>query len=252
MSTTRPRALIVGASSGIGAATARRLAQAGYDLCVTARRESLLRELVAGLPAGDHLIHAGDYSQSETFEYIDRLITEYWGTLDVLVNSAGVSDAVNPLSTPFEQWRWSMDMMIHGAVRMSSLVVRHMKDGGRMIHVTSIHAHRVEAGSCAYGMAKAAIEQWCRSLALELAPRGILVNAVAPGFIDTPMSSATGSNELESDWFRRNYVEGHHLPLKRAGKPEEVAGVIAFLVGPDATYITGQTLVVDGGLTITF
>ncbi|MEP0762230.1 MAG: SDR family oxidoreductase, partial [Chloroflexota bacterium] len=81
---------------------------------------------------------------------------------------------------------------------------------------------------------------------------GILVNAIAPGFIDTPMSAATGVNELHTDWFRQNYVEGHHLPLRRPGRPEEIAGVALFLAGPDASYLTGQTLVVDGGLTITF
>ena len=100
-------------------------------------------------------------------------------------------------------------------------------------------------------MAKAAIEQYCRSLAVELADRRILVNAIAPGFIDTPMSCDSGVNELDSDWFRTNYVEGQHLPLRRAGQPDEVAGVALFLAGPDATYITGQVIIVDGGLTIT-
>jgi NAD(P)-dependent dehydrogenase (short-subunit alcohol dehydrogenase family) len=101
-------------------------------------------------------------------------------------------------------------------------------------------------------MAKAAINQYCRVLAVELAPRGILVNAIAPGFIDTPMSVIGGVNELESDWFKRNYVLGHHLPLRRAAQPEEIAGVALFLAGPDASYITGQVIIVDGGLTITF
>ena len=127
-----------------------------------------------------------------------------------------------------------------------------MTAGGRIIHCTSIHGERAELGSSGYAMAKAAINQYCRGLALELAPRGILVNAVAPGFVDTPMSVVNGVNELEGEWFQKNYVEGHHLPLKRAGKPEEIAGVVFFLAGPDATYLTGQVITVDGGLTITF
>ncbi len=87
---------------------------------------------------------------------------------------------------------------------------------------------------------------------MELADKGILVNAVAPGFVDTPMSMVNGVNELESEWFRKNYAEGHHLPLRRAGRPEEIAGVIWFLAGPDSSYLTGQVITVDGGLTITF
>ena len=88
---------------------------------------------------------------------------------------------------------------------------------------------------------------------MELASRRILVNAIAPGFVDTEMSvRPDGVNELETEWFRQHYVEGHHLPLKRAGRPEEIAGVAAFLAGADSTYITGQVITVDGGLTITF
>jgi 3-oxoacyl-[acyl-carrier protein] reductase len=102
-------------------------------------------------------------------------------------------------------------------------------------------------------MAKAAITQFTRSLALELAPRNILANAIAPGFIDTPMSvKSDGENELQSAWFQDNYIKYDHLPLKRAGLPEEVAGVAYFLSGPDASYITGSVITVDGGLTITF
>ncbi|MBO0790683.1 MAG: SDR family oxidoreductase, partial [Ktedonobacteraceae bacterium] len=127
-----------------------------------------------------------------------------------------------------------------------------MLDGGRIIHVSSIHGERVENGSSAHAMAKAAINQHCRALALELAPRHILVNAIAPGFVDTPMSVSEGVNELHSDWFRQNYIDGHHLPLRRAAQPEEIAGVAYFLAERDASYITGQVITVDGGLTISF
>ena len=102
-------------------------------------------------------------------------------------------------------------------------------------------------------MAKAAVTQLTRSLAIELAPRNILANTIAPGFVDTPMSKkADGRNELVSEWFTENYIKNDHLPLKRAAKPEEIAGVAWFLAGPDASYITGSVLTVDGGLTITF
>jgi 3-oxoacyl-[acyl-carrier protein] reductase len=128
-----------------------------------------------------------------------------------------------------------------------------MKDDGRIIHITSIHHERVAQGSSAYGMAKAAVTQLTRSLAIELAPRNILANAIAPGFVDTPMSiKADGKNELESEWFKNNYIKYDHLPLQRAAKPEDIAGAAWFLAGPDASYITGSVLTVDGGLTITF
>jgi 3-oxoacyl-[acyl-carrier protein] reductase len=156
------------------------------------------------------------------------------------------------MAAPIEQWRQAFDIMVSGALYMTRVAVPFMSDGGRIIHVTSIHGERAEAQASSYSMAKAAINQYCRALALELAPRGILVNAIAPGFVNTPMSVINGVNELETDWFRQNYVDGHHLPLKRAGRPEEIAGVAWFLAGPDATYITGQILTVDGGLTITF
>ena len=89
-------------------------------------------------------------------------------------------------------------------------------------------------------------------MAVELACRGILVNAIAPGFIDTPMGITEGVNIVDTEPFRRDYVQGHHLPLRRAGRPEEVAGVALFLAGEDASYITGQVITVDGGLTVTF
>jgi NAD(P)-dependent dehydrogenase (short-subunit alcohol dehydrogenase family) len=142
--------------------------------------------------------------------------------------------------------------MVDGAVLMTRLVVPLMTQGGRIVHVTSIHGERAERGSSSYALAKAALNQYCRSLALELAPKNILVNALAPGFVATPMSIVNGVDELETEWFKRNYVEGHHLPLKRAAQPEEIAGVAYFLAGPDASYITGQVITVDGGLTITF
>ena len=104
----------------------------------------------------------------------------------------------------------------------------------------------------AYDISKGGVRQLTTSVAAELAPHNINVNAVAPGFVRTEMSIVNGVSELDGEWFKKNYVEGHHLPLKRAGKPEEIAGVVFFLAGPDATYLTGQVITVDGGLTITF
>ena len=247
------KVVVTGASSGIGRATAARFASDGYDVCVNARRTERLQELVRTFPAGNHLVCPGDYSDPAVVEAMGKTLRAGWEHLDVLVNCAGIAQSAKVIDSPIDQWRKPFDTMFEGGVRMTRLCVPLMSDGGRIIHVTSIHGERAESGSSAYAMAKAALNQFCRGLAVELAPRGILVNAIAPGFIDTEMSlGADGISELETEWFRENYVEGHHLPLRRAGRPQEIAGVAAFLAGPDATYLTGQVITVDGGLTITF
>ncbi len=253
MSDNRKKALVTGASSGIGRAAAERFARDGYDVCITARREQRLTTLLADLAAGDHLACPGDYSDPDAVEAVGGAIRERWGRLDVLVNCAGVFLPADPIDSPLDEWRKPFDVMINGAVLVTRLAAALMPSGGRIIHVTSIHGRTAEAKTSAYSMAKAALNQYCRALAVDLAPRGILANAIAPGFIDTEMSVLPdGTHELESDWFRQNYVDGHHLPLKRPGRPEEVAGVAAIPAGPDATYGTGQVITADGGRTITF
>lgn len=252
MNPQRKRVVVTGASSGIGKATAERFGKEGWDVCLVARRAELLEAVRKSLPAGDHLVCAGSYDDPQTAQALSADLKRAWGSLDVLVNCAGVYMSADVVTSPLEEWRLPFDIMVNGAIYMTRLSAEWMNPGGRIIHVTSIHGDRVENRGSAYAMAKAAINQYCRGLALELAPRNILVNAIAPGFIDTPMSVVNGVNELESDWFRANYVDGHHLPLRRAGQPEEIAGVAFFLAGPDASYLTGQVITVDGGLTITF
>ena len=246
------RVIVTGASSGIGQATAVRFAREGWDVCLVARRKQLLDSIRSELSPGKHLVCAGPYEESATAERIREVVQTEWGQIDALVNCAGVFMGADALKSSLDEWRKPLDIMLNGAVYMTRLASALMKDGGRIIHVTSIHGERVENQASAYAMAKAAINQYCRGLALELAPRNILVNAIAPGFVDTPMSVVNGVNELEGEWFRKNYIEGHHLPLRRAGQPEEIAGVALFLAGPDSSYITGQVITVDGGLTITF
>ncbi|MGA2820024.1 MAG: SDR family oxidoreductase [Anaerolineales bacterium] len=248
----KKKVIVTGASSGIGRATAVRFAREGWDVCVTARRERELKEVVASFPSGDHILVPGDYSKVETSQVVGECIRSAWQRLDALANCAGAYILVDAFEGQIQEWRQAFDLMVNGALFMTRAAVPLMTEGGRIIHVTSIHGERAEARASAYSMAKAALNQYCRSLALELASKQILVNAVAPGFISTEMSIVNGVNELETESFRRDYVVGGHLPLRRPGMSEEVAGVIYFLAGPDATYITGQVITVDGGLTITF
>ena len=248
----KKKALITGAASGIGRAVAIRFAQEGYELCLNDVQEEKLSQLLLELPAGNHMTLPGSYADKRTIEAGEQLLRGNWGCLDVLVSCAGIGDKTDPVQMETDRWKKVFDMMLIGCVSISRLAARFMDKGGRIIHVSSIHGERAERGASSYSSAKAAINQFCRALALELADRGILVNAIAPGFVNTAMSIVDGKNELESEWFIRNYVKGERLPLRRAADPAEIAGVCFFLAGNDSSYITGQVITVDGGLTITF
>jgi len=247
------RVIVTGASSGIGAATAQRFAEEGWRVALTALDESGLREVASHHVDNCPILCPGDMADPQTAATLAQTVAAEWDGVDALIHCAGMFIGGDAITAAISEWRRPLDIMINGAVFLVRALVPLMRSGGgRIVLITSVHGERAEAGGSAYAMAKAALNQYCRALALELAPRGILVNAIAPGFVDTPMSVMNGVNELESDWFRTNYIDGHHLPLKRAAQPEEIAGVAYFLAGPDASYITGQVITVDGGLTITF
>jgi 3-oxoacyl-[acyl-carrier protein] reductase len=250
MEKNRPKVMITGAASGIGKATAIRFAEEGYDVCLNDIQN--MEHVFAKLSIGNHFAVNGSYADEKTIEECGHKISEKWGKLDALVNCAGISRKTIVGESATGEWESIFHHMSRGAILTSNLAIPLMQQGGRIIHITSIHAERAEFGSGGYAMAKAAINQYCRNLANELTGRNILVNAIAPGFVNTAMSIVDGENELESDWFRKNYIKGHHLPLRRAAQPEEIAGVAFFLAGKDASYITGQVITVDGGLTITF
>ena len=174
----------------------------------------------------------------------------------VLVNNAGIRRDNVMFMMGDDEWHSVLDTTLNGFFYITRRLLKHMmprRRGGRIVNMASLSGLKGMAGQANYSAAKAALIGATKALAQEVAPRGVTVNAVAPGFVDTPMSSAqAGTSELESEWFQNDYVKGRHLPLRRAAQPEEIAGVLYFLCGPDATYITGQVIVVDGGLTITF
>lgn len=246
--------IILGGSSGIGKAIAHRFAKEGWRVVIASSDKSKVQQATDSLPGNQHLAVEFDVRNEQHHLQLLQLLQQRGiNQIDVLVNSIGVSETIPVLEGDFDKWDNALQVMLYGSVKSCRTLLPLVPEGGRIIHITSIHHNRVEKGSSAYGMAKAAITQLTRSLALELAPMQILANSIAPGFIDTPMSvKEDGESELDTAWFKDNYIKYDHLPLKRAGRPEEVAGVAYFLAGPDASYITGSVITVDGGLTITF
>jgi len=251
--TERKHVVVLGGSSGIGKAIAERFANEGWRVTLASSNNHKVQEACAALKGSGHRYIVLDVRDDSQLAAMVTQFTEEKTVIDVLINSIGISDPTGVMDPDFDKWNDALQVMLYGTVKCCRGLVPFMPDGGRIIHITSIHYERVEKGSSAYGIAKSAVTQFTRSLALELAHRNILANTIAPGFIDTPMSvNSEGENELHTKWFYDNYVLYDHLPLKRAGRPEEVAGVAYFLAGPDASYMTGSVVTVDGGLTITF
>lgn len=249
----KKKVIVLGGSSGIGKAIGERFASEGWAVLIGAPDLSNAKKVVKSLVGEGHEAFQLDVRNDKEIEKFSKKAKKLFGNFHALVNSVGISVGLPVIDSDFKQWDNLIQIMLYGSVKSCRALLPMMVDGGRVINITSIHHDRVASGSSAYGMAKAAITQFTRSLALELAPRNILANAIAPGFINTPMSvKKDGKSEMDSLWFKDNYIKYDHLPLKRAGEPKEVAGLAFFLAGPDASYMTGSVLTVDGGLTITF
>jgi NAD(P)-dependent dehydrogenase (short-subunit alcohol dehydrogenase family) len=243
-------ALITGGGTGIGRATAQRFAEEGASVWVVGRTLETLSETAAMIGAKCTAQVADVCDASKLEEVIESM-----PSLDVVVSNAAVSFPVDPLADPPEHWRRMIEANMWGTVNICLASGKRMVRsgrGGRIVIVSSIHGELAELGSTPYGMAKAAINQLARSLAAEWAEHGILVNVVAPGFVQTPMSFASGSNELESEWCKQFFLNPARprVPLLRPGAPEDIAEAILFFANPRNTYCTGATLTVDGGLCI--
>lgn len=248
-------ALVTGAARGIGQSIAAALVRQGAAVVIADLPTSDGEATAAALRAagGQAAFVAADVTQDA--EAMVAAAVNTFGRLDILVNNAGIFYNVDALTTPLDNWRPAFDVIFYGALhccRAAGKVMVAQGQGGRIVNVSSINAFLGLAQASHYNTAKGAVDQLTRCLAVEWAQHGILVNSVAPGYVDTPMSIVDGVNELESEDFQEIYVRRRRIPLARAAQPSEIAEAVAFLASDRCTYITGHTLVVDGGLSITF
>ena len=235
--------IITGASRGIGRAIAVELAAAGYDLALVARSAEPLEELAREL--GDQvkvLACPGDIADFERVQEIASAVNSEFGSIAGLVNNAGVTkDGLIVRMSP-ENWRVPVEVNLGGTFYFTRAVAPLMmrQRSGRIVNITSVIGITGNAGQANYAASKAGIIALTKSVAKELGGRGVTCNAVAPGFITTDMTVDL-PEKVRAEMLGR-------IPLKRFGEGRDVAGVVKFLLSPDAAYITGQTLVVDGGM----
>ena len=235
--------IVTGASRGIGEAIARDLAAAGWPLVLVARSADRLAALAADCGgAGRCLACPGDIGNWDDAQRIAATALETFGAIHGLVNNAGVTrDGLLVRMSP-EQWQAPLDVNLNGTFYFTRAVAPIMmrQRQGRIINITSVIGLTGNAGQANYAASKAGIVALTKSVAKELGSRGVACNAVAPGYIVTDMT-ADLPDKVRQDMLDR-------IPLKRFGDPRDIAGVVRFLLSPEAAYITGQVLVVDGGM----
>lgn len=236
-------AFVTGASQGIGRACAQDLARAGAHVFVAARQQDKLATLVEEIRAagGQCDAVALDVTSRESIDEAFNKAKET-GTVSILVNNAGVTKDGLAVRMSAEQWETVLDTNLTGGFVCIQKVLQGMmkQRWGRIINVTSVVGLSGNAGQANYAASKAGLMGLTKSLALEVASRNITVNAVAPGFIETPMTDVLPDKVKEQTLDR--------IPLRRLGTPDEIAKAVSFLAGDDAAYITGQILSVNGGM----
>jgi len=246
------RVLVTGGATGIGRATALRFAEEGASVAVNfvgdpAPAETLLEELADINPEGRHALAPGDVSDEDEVDSLFATAIEALGGLDVLVNNAGINYLHEPHETHMPEFDRVMAVNARGAFLCAQAAIQHFLDlrqPGVIVSTASVHSVVPKEEGVAYQMSKAAVAGMTKSLALRYARDGIRVVAVGPGAIMTPMNA-----NFETDPEEMRRVEDT-IPVGRVGRPEEIASVICFLASDDASYVTGQTWFVDGGIMI--
>ncbi|MCC6917740.1 MAG: glucose 1-dehydrogenase [Alphaproteobacteria bacterium] len=244
-------ALVTGAASGIGAESARALAREGAKLVLTDRAAeagNAMADEVAGLGA-EVIFLAHDVTREEDWQAVVAAAKERFGRLDVLVNNAGVGGGVPLLESTLEQWRMvtgvNLDGVFLGMRHVCPLMIE--TGGGSVINISSILGKVGQAGAAAYCASKGGVALLTKASALELAPMGVRVNSVHPGYIETPMVS-TALHEMGNGNEMRDLLITRHA-LGRMGVPKEIANGIVFLASDESSFMTGSELVIDGGYT---
>lgn len=243
----RPRVAVVsGAASGIGAAAAEAFAAAGCRVVIADRDEEAAESHAETLRARGYATRAAHVDVTDAVSVAGLFAgvkTEYHGC-DVLINSAGISGTTDFEEVTLESWNRMLSINVTGTLLMAQGAVELMKQSGsgRIVNISSVNGLRATRGRTVYGTSKAAVIGLTRQMAIELAAYRITVNAVAPGPIDTPMTRAFYTPTVREAWNRQ-------IPLARFGTTEEVAAACRFLASPEASYVTGHTLPVDGGFT---
>jgi 3-oxoacyl-[acyl-carrier protein] reductase len=237
-------ALVTGASQGIGRACALKLAEAGAAVAVAARNQDKLNELVAEITAkgGKASAFALDVGEEEQIKSTVKKVVEQLGKIDILVNNAGITRDQLVMRMKRADWDAVLNINLTSAYLLTQQVMSSMlkQRWGRIVNVTSVFGRTGQAGQANYAASKAGLIGLTMAIAREVASRNITCNAVAPGFIETAMTSSLG------DDFKQNALK--MIPLARIGTPEDVANAVAFLASEEAAYITGHVMNVNGGM----
>ena len=243
-------ALVTGGARGIGRAIAQRLAAEGA--------RTVVADIEPGEPIPGVSAEPVDIADPGSVAALAARLEAAHGRVDILVNNAAILDATPSAELTFERYRHVIDINLDGALRvtmaMLPLLRRAPAGRPRVLNIASIMGVRGSRDSLAYSTAKGGLVNMTRCLACDLGPEGIVVNAIAPGFIDTRMALLPdgSGHEHDTEWFRDIYLRHGRIALGRAGTPDDIAGPALFLCSDDARYVTGQVLLVDGGVSATF